>query len=583
MKKSTTILKSAGSLVIGAASSALIMSAFLEINFGDILRDMASDYWRTRSLAAASAEGKNEAAPVPIAPRAVTESVKSEVSIHRDLSDSIVLTGVVPNWEAQETAEKLAKRLFPGGILTNQIRVFGACDQPKWVEAFQALSESEALAKVRNATLVMGEGACELSGFVANRELRSTILGEVDGLFTQKKLAISFSPRLEVRAIPAELDLWLGSNKVLLLQGSMNASTKAGIEPVLRKNLPEKCKLADSIKVDNEIKDPVWLPGLVRLLPQMLSTIEQPRLKIREGEVSFKAAPSSQKLALQVMERRVGQLFSNSGYSFNGEISSKARTVEAQSESLSPLERFVSESAVSFASGKTILSKREWRKVRALAKKLKAESQPSILLIGEMDSTGELEADKQLCLKRCEQVRDYLVELGMTKDDIELAEPRSGGRRVRFSLGHEPAASVSTKASDLVSLTGSQSPEVALGIIVGTKVYFDTSKWEIRESELAKLQETAVALRSMPADTRFTILGSADPRGNARFNRYLCRQRCEAVRRFLASNGVDTRRAKVRIMMAAATLNLDDEATLQEHRRVEFELEGKQNTVAVLN
>jgi OOP family OmpA-OmpF porin len=75
-------------------------------------------------------------------------------------------------------------------------------------------------------------------------------------------------------------------------------------------------------------------------------------------------------------------------------------------------------------------------------------------------------------------------------------------------------------------------------LIAETVVYFDSSSAKVRKGDLGKLEQLAAALDAVPG-SGIALLGHADPKGNAAFNRKLSKRRCESVRVVLEGYGID--------------------------------------------
>ena len=73
------------------------------------------------------------------------------------------------------------------------------------------------------------------------------------------------------------------------------------------------------------------------------------------------------------------------------------------------------------------------------------------------------------------------------------------------------------------------------------EILFDYDKAEIRPDEVSKLESIAAWLKQNP-DVRFRIEGHADERGSQEYNLGLGDQRANAVRQFLAAQGVQQAR-----------------------------------------
>jgi peptidoglycan-associated lipoprotein len=92
-----------------------------------------------------------------------------------------------------------------------------------------------------------------------------------------------------------------------------------------------------------------------------------------------------------------------------------------------------------------------------------------------------------------------------------------------------------------------RAPDVSIGTLFQQNVqdiFFDYDQSEIRGDQMPRLQGNANWLRANPT-VRFTIQGHADERGSQEYNLGLGDRRANAVRQFLASQGITDSRINV--------------------------------------
>ncbi len=105
------------------------------------------------------------------------------------------------------------------------------------------------------------------------------------------------------------------------------------------------------------------------------------------------------------------------------------------------------------------------------------------------------------------------------------------------------------------------------------RVYFDVGRTELRGEADPVLRAVAERALARPDAGTLTIVGMADPRGDAALNRELCRGRGEAVKARLLELGVPAQRLDTTIEPPRGDDDGADEEALQNMRRVEFRLE----------
>ena len=103
-------------------------------------------------------------------------------------------------------------------------------------------------------------------------------------------------------------------------------------------------------------------------------------------------------------------------------------------------------------------------------------------------------------------------------------------------------------------------------------VYFDSNKADIRETDTAVLLEMVTALKANP-NAVLELRGFADPRGTARDNYRLSRERVEAVARYLVQqHGIDLRRIHAAGMGQEDPVEKTGKVALAKSRRVDIRL-----------
>ncbi|MDB4491727.1 hypothetical protein N9260_01770 [bacterium] len=159
-------------------------------------------------------------APENIAPIVVPEMeqivVASQVTIHRALSNSINLTGVVPTWQTSEEIESYCQSIFPNAEFSNEIRVFARESNPKWMSSLKAMASLEQVSRVRNASIALSDSIVEMTGSIPTKQLKSEILSAIETGVSGVEVPVA--ARLGVRAVAPQLDMWMADESTLLVQ-----------------------------------------------------------------------------------------------------------------------------------------------------------------------------------------------------------------------------------------------------------------------------------------------------------------------------------------------------------------------------
>ena len=107
---------------------------------------------------------------------------------------------------------------------------------------------------------------------------------------------------------------------------------------------------------------------------------------------------------------------------------------------------------------------------------------------------------------------------------------------------------------------------------IGENILFDTDKAEIRKSAEANLQKISASIVQRSKDAPVRVYGYTDAKGSANYNEDLAKQRAEAVKNWLQTNGkIDASRISVHpVGEAKPEATNETAAGRQQNRRVEI-------------
>jgi OmpA-OmpF porin, OOP family len=158
---------------------------------------------------------------------------------------------------------------------------------------------------------------------------------------------------------------------------------------------------------------------------------------------------------------------------------------------------------------------------------------------------------------RLEEAKHLTEALNERRDDV-IIQART-----------EQAARAQARAQQLeIELENAKRTDRGLVLTLGD-VLFETGRAELKPGAMNNLYNLITFLREHP-DRGVVIEGHTDDVGSDTYNQQLSQQRAEAVRSFLASNGVDTARIQARGLGEALPVTANTtEAGRQQNRRVE--------------
>ncbi len=542
-----------------------------------------------------NASDRSEVKPMVIPEEVEEIAVSSQLTIHRSLANEVHLSGVVPDWQICEDIEAYCEAMFPDSRLRNEIRVFARATEPTWKGKLRDFAQVEGLDRIKNASIAINDDLIEMTGFVTASETKATLL---DALHAQGSDDLPMVARLSVQAIDPEFDLWQGAEGALLVQGAMDAGSKTRLLTLIETHATDGMKVIDAMAVDAEINAPSWLPALENMLPDFLTNVSPDQLKVKGKEVVLKGATGSTGVA-EAFSHYLTKAFPESAYQVSTELTidealPKGRIVHLDPDLIisegTSVDSVLEESTIYFGSGRTGLGSNDRKRLRKLAILMKNDPDMTLEVQGHCDPSGDAELNKALAKRRCRSAMDYLVSQGVADQRLIMRAVGSAGkvggsdsqqRRVEFRPYGE--ASIASAALETSQEAASMAP-IALNGDEGarlkkvsdyaemTKVYFATAKWAIANSHRRELDQLANYLNSFKKlSPKVKVRGLADPRGDAEYNLYLSRQRCQAVARYLRSKGVKDDFIEIEEKGATA-VDLGDAAALRESRRVEFEV-----------
>ncbi len=173
------------------------------------------------------------------------------------------------------------------------------------------------------------------------------------------------------------------------------------------------------------------------------------------------------------------------------------------------------------------------------------------------------------------------------QNEMNSAAPRGATRGIGVTAGGGSTTTGDARVETSVSAApqddrplvtpaslGGDVPDLPRDVQVNLKITFETGSAYIRPSSARLLGELCTALKQMPVEQRFFIIGHADASGAAETNRRLSQARAEEVSRHLQREcGVD--QARLRPVGLGETRLLEGVPPIsEENRRVEIAVDN---------
>jgi outer membrane protein OmpA-like peptidoglycan-associated protein len=223
--------------------------------------------------------------------------------------------------------------------------------------------------------------------------------------------------------------------------------------------------------------------------------------------------------------------------------------------------------------------------LKKLGNRLAASGDYQVVLRSFTDKRGDAKLNQELAQFRCRSVRKILCMHGVKEDQVVI-EPWSGAlmsanpneeswkkRRVEMRLQQHLAPPTVIANATVYEMRKplpiAPAAAAAANELKESAVYFGMNSFAVRRSERAKLR---VVNRILSENTgkQLEIAGFCDKWGNAEYNLYLSKKRCETIKSYLVGLGVDPDRLVVNENGSDGVDEEDQESW--KRRRVEFHL-----------
>ena len=176
------------------------------------------------------------------------------------------------------------------------------------------------------------------------------------------------------------------------------------------------------------------------------------------------------------------------------------------------------------------------------------------------------------------RLRETADRVGAGRQAIDAARQQLKGLDTRVDEMSVLAAGVKTRAEDAHDANARLSQRLAgrnsYRLVETRSLYFERDQADIRVQDITELEEVAAVLKA-DVNAVLELQGFADPRGSARYNYQLARERVDAVTRYLVQrHGIELRQLGT-ASMGKVALNGGEKPspeTLAKARRVDIRL-----------
>ncbi len=192
-------------------------------------------------------------------------------------------------------------------------------------------------------------------------------------------------------------------------------------------------------------------------------------------------------------------------------------------------------------------------------------------------STELARSETEAAMRRTEEARlaaereRLLAEQGLR--EAELARSDAERARAEADAARRSMQQMQTELADL------QARQTERGLVVTiSDVLFEVDRAELKPGSLRQLDKLIAAMRERP-DFNLVIEGHTDSTGSSSYNQALSERRADAVRGYLARNGIDPSRLRaVGLGQDYPVASNADASGRQQNRRVEIVIQDSSGT-----
>jgi outer membrane protein OmpA-like peptidoglycan-associated protein len=202
-------------------------------------------------------------------------------------------------------------------------------------------------------------------------------------------------------------------------------------------------ELNDKIELKENVEKAPWVNRMATLVGPFVAAVQWGALSVRGDEVALEAEVIDS-VSGDVLKAMVEKAFPVSDYKRIIQIN-VAEPAGPTDEEVMTLENVMMDTVIYFDTESSKIKIKETKKIESLVEAFLKVPGSSIALLGHADSYGNADYNRKLGRKRCESVRDSLVELGVNDLLIEIevkgesekvvnGRKYESGRRIEFEL-----------------------------------------------------------------------------------------------------------------------------------------------------
>ncbi|MCB1096494.1 MAG: OmpA family protein [Verrucomicrobiae bacterium] len=385
-------------------------------------------------------------------------------------------------------------------------------------------------------------------------------------------------------------------------------AAKAALMNHLNSIVPASVTVADELQIDGSLADGEWYQQIAEASRRFFSYAMTAKIGVENNVVTAVVEAVSERGCREI-DSAIAGLFPASDFEVTNNIhvaeAGALRIIAAAAKPVAAapmvpvslpsvaggsgsvdaaLREKIEGTVIYFKINSAMLGTENISNLKKLGTALAAESDYRVVLRGFTDQGGNARMNQELANLRCGSVRKILRMHGVKEEQV-IIEPWSEAlmsrdpneeswkkRRVEMQLQRvaprTPIAS-SEEFELRKPLPGGAAMDAPATELEDSIVYFGINSFAIRRSERSKLRAVNSVLAQNPGKD-LIIRGFCDKWGNAEYNLYLSKKRCETVKSYLVGLGIEPERM---VVDENGSEGADEEVGPSwKRRRVEFQL-----------
>ena len=371
-----------------------------------------------------------------------TDTPKLSITYEND--DDLIVSGLLADASLKNRIVELIKQTNQDLNLKDEIKVEDNVRSAGWGSSVVRIVPA-LIAEVNDLKFNVSSDAVEFSGTVLGDDKKDSIQTLAKQSFDGKKSSFKLINELVVFVPPqkANLTMSLDQNGDLKLSGLL--PEKKLYEQFLEMGnlIRDNNKINEEISVKDNVEKAPWVDGMSKLIKPFVTFVQWGALSIHGDEVALEAEVSDPESG-DILQALVENNFPLSNFKRVIQIT-VAEPAGPTDEDIMALEEAVTDTVIYFLTESYSLGSKDKAKLDKLAELFLKVPGSSLALLGHTDPYGNADYNRKLSKKRCDSVKDYLIESGINSLLLEVIEKGEtekvvegrtyeSGRRVEFEL-----------------------------------------------------------------------------------------------------------------------------------------------------